>query len=56
MDYIKKAIIKMSLSWKFPQDANVYKLSNGYVFNNKFYKEIDDMRDDIVRSLKEYFE
>ena len=36
-------------------EAHIEKLENGFVFEGKYYKTIDDMKDDLINSIKTYF-
>jgi len=53
---MKKVIIKLAARFMFNEDRyTIQKLENGYVFHDKYYKDLDSMKDDLIESLKEFF-
>lgn len=53
----KKAIIRLANRWQFNDDNYaIQKIENGYIFHNKYYENLDDMRDDFFNSLKKFFD
>jgi len=56
MDKLKKIIIRMASRFSVDNGASIFKLENGYVFGDRYYPDIDSMKEDIVSAIKKSFE
>ena len=54
---LKEVYIKIGRSFfEFDSKLHIQKIDNGYVFNRKYYENIDQLIPDLEESLKNYFD
>ena len=57
MNYFKKLVLKIGYNYlKDQEDLHIKQLLNGYEFQNKYYKTIEQLYPELKKSIKRYFE
>lgn len=57
MNYFKRLVLKIGYDYlKDQEDLHIKQLFNGYEFQNKYYKTIDQLFPEVKKGIKRYFE